>query len=148
MVETAINLLVFVLISVVVLFGGEKIIDQIEKNWDKKWKLGGVCFNYSILLLYILLYSAGFFSSLLIWGVLFFFVWLNYHFSSDWRWFLFFQLNMLVATVLGEIISAQLYLRYILDSLSAVVSILIVLMLSVLFGLVKVISEYKKSREE
>lgn len=110
--------------------------------------------NYVILLLCLLLFGGGVFPLLFIPFVQLYLAIENYILSSNVKWFLFLQLHMLIATMAGNFANGQLFLKYVSNDAESVIilalvfrlGVYIVLTLSLLFGIAKAISVYKKRR--
>lgn len=113
-----------------------------------------VAANYVILLLCLLFFGGGVWPLLLIPFVQLYLAIENYILSSNIKWFLFLQLHMLIATMAGNFANGQLFLKYVSNDAESVIilalifrlGVYIVLTLSLLFGIAKAISAYKKRR--
>lgn len=77
----------------------------------------------------------------------------NYKWSSNLKYFILLQMNMLISTVVGNIAGAQLFLNYVSNDAESVIifvlifraGVLVVLTLSIVFGIAKGISVYRNN---
>lgn len=101
--------------------------------------------NYLILLLGIIFFPLGAVGTLLLPVAQLLLTIGNYKWSSDLKYFLYLQINMLIATMIGNFVNAQLYLKYVSNDAESVVifalifrvGVLVVMALSILFGIAK-----------